>query len=284
MFKNDNITATNGKFTFPDLGDAYKEAIILTFIAVETVSIDYARKKLYPDGKVNKYSLDNLSKEMINVQKEVLDKSAKFVSFFDGSFQFEFSHGEIKRIESKFFKKKIDKYAYAINKMFEHIFALTCKYNVPDETVKRLSDNAKKVHEKMYSHSLEGQIIDVIFKTNVKIDIQSNGINRDGNGTIEGQPYGVVITLYALKELINNVTLDESKPTTLKFNTENHRLFVNADGSKKILNTIIDDTIVQINDTLDDNINNDTYNKELGHILYLILKNSIEKRSKKRGE
>lgn len=282
MFKNDNITAKDGKFTFPNLGDSYKETIMLTFIAVEAVSIDYARKKLYPDGKVDKYALDNLSKEMLDAQKEVLVKATHLCNFFDSTFQFEFVHGEVKRIESKFFKKNIDKYAYAINKMFEYISILTHKYNVPEKTVKRLSENAKKVHEKMYSNSLESQIIDVIFKTNVKIDIQSNGINRDGNGTIEGQPYGVIITLYALKELINNVTLDESKPTTLKFNTENHRLFVNADGSKKILNTIIDDTIIQINDSLDNNINNETYNKELGHILYLILKNSIEKRSKRR--
>lgn len=279
MFKNDIITAKDGKFTFPNLGDAYIESIMLTFIAIEEVSIDYARNKMYPDGKCNKYSFNNLSKEMLDIQKEVLDKATHLCNFFDSTFQFEFSHGEIKKIESKFFKKEIDQYAYVINKMFEHIFDLTYKYNVPDETVKRLSDNAKKVHEKMYSHSLEDQIIDVIL--NVKIDIQSDGKNRDGNGTIKGQPYGVIITLYALKELINNVTLDESKPTTLKFNTENHRLFVKADGSKQILNTIIDDTIVQINDTLDENLNNDTYNKELGHIVYQIIKNSIEKRSNK---
>lgn len=279
MYKNDSITAKDGKFTFPNLGDAYIESIMLTFIAIEEVSIDYARNKMYPDGKCNKYSLNNLSKEMLDIQKEVLDKATHLCNFFDSTFQFEFLHGEVKRIESKFFKKEIDQYAYVINKMFEHIFDLTYKYNVPDETVKKLSDNAKKVHEKMYSHSLEGQIIDVIL--NVKIDIQSDGKNRDGNGTIKGHPYGVIITLYALKELINNVSLNESKPTTLKFNTENGKLFVYASGNKKILNSIIDDTIVQINDTLDENLNNDTYNKELGHILYLIFKNSIEKRSNK---
>jgi hypothetical protein len=282
MFKNDNITATNGKFNFPDLGDAYKEAIMLTFIAVEAVSIDYARNKMYPDRKVNKYSFNNLSKEMLDAQKDVLNKATHLCNFFDSTFQFEFLHGEVKRIESKFFKKEIDKYAYAINKMFQYISILTHKYNLSDETVKRLSENAKKIHKKTYSSNLECLILDLIFDIKVKIDIKSDGSN--GNGTIEGQPYGLIITLYALKELINNIQLDESKPTTLEFNTKNDKLFVNASGKKKILNKIIDNTIIRVNDDMDENINNDTYNKELGHILYQIIKNSIEKRSKRRGE
>lgn len=281
MYKNDIITATNGKFTFPDLGDAYKEAIMLTFIAIEEVSIDYARNKMYPDGKCNNYSFNNLSKEMLDIQKEVLDKATHLCNFFDSTFQFEFLHGEVKRIESKFFKKEIDKYAYAINKMFEYISILKLKYNVPVETVKRLSENAKKIKEKIDSSNLDSLIQDLIFDLKVKIDIKSDG---KGNGTVEGQPYGLTIALYALKELINNVPLDESKPTILEFNTENDKLSVNASGSKTILNTIIDKTIIRLRDNLDMNINNDTYNKELGHILYQIIKNSIEKRAKRRGE
>lgn len=278
MYKNDSITATNGKFSFPDLGDAYKEAIMLTFIAIEEVSIDYARNKMYPDGKCNKYSLNNLSKEMLDIQKEVLDKATHLCNFFDSTFQFEFLHGEVKRIESKFFKKEIDKYAYAINKMFEYISILKLKYNVPVETVKRLSENTKKIKEKIDSSNLDSLIQDLIFDLKIKIDIKSDG---NGNGTVEGQPYGLTIALYALKELINNVPLDESKPTILEFNTENDKLSVNVSGSKTILNTIIDKTIIRLRDDLDMNINNDTYNKELGHILYHMIKELIEKRSNK---
>lgn len=281
MYKNDIITAKDGKFSFTDLGDAYIESIMLTFIAIEEVSIDYARNKMYPDGKCNKYSFNNLSKEMLDIQKEVLDKATHLCNFFDSTFQFEFLHGEVKRIESKFFKKEIDKYAYAINKMFEYISILKLKYNVPVETVKRLSENANKIKEKIDSSNLDSLIQDLIFDLKVKIDIKSDG---KGNGTVEGQPYGLTIALYALKELINNVPLDESKPTILEFNTENDKLSVNASGSKTILNTIIDKTIIRLRDDLDMNINNDTYNKELGHILYQIIKNSIEKRAKRKGE
>lgn len=278
MYKNDSITAKDGKFSFTDLGDAYIESIMLNFIAIEEVSIDYARNKMCPDGKCNKYSFNNLSKEMLDIQKEVLDKATHLCNFFDSTFQFEFLHGEVKRIESKFFKKEIDKYAYAINKMFEYISILKLKYNVPVETVKRLSENAKKIKEKIDSSNLDSLIQDLIFDLKVKIDIKSDG---KGNGTVEGQPYGLTIALYALKELINNVPLDESKPTILEFNTENDKLSVNASGSKTALNTIIDKTIMQLRDDLDMNINNDTYNKELGHIIYQIIKNSIEKRSNK---
>lgn len=278
MYKNDSITAKDGKFRFPDLGDAYKEAIMLNFIAIEEVSIDYARNKMCPDGKCNKYSFNNLSKEMLDIQKEVLDKATHLCNFFDSTFQFEFLHGEVKRIESKFFKKEIDKYAYAINKMFEYISILKLKYNVPVETVKRLSENAKKIKEKIDSSNLDSLIQDLFFDLKVKIDIKSDG---KGNGTVEGQPYGLTIALYALKELINNVPLDESKPTILEFNTENDKLSVNASGSKTILNTIIDKTIIRLRDDLDMNINNDTYNKELGHILYHMIKELIEKRYNK---
>lgn len=277
MYKNDIITAKDGKFTFPNLGDAYKESIMLTFVAVEAVSIDYARIKLYPDGKVNKYALDNLSKEMLDAQWEVLERSYRFSNFLDTTFQFDFSHGEVNKIESQFFKKDIDKYAYALHKMFEYIFALTCKYNVSDETVKRLSENAKKVHEKMYSNSLEIQIAELIFQARVAISI------KNGYGSIEGQASGLMIVLYALKELVNNIDLDASEATTLEFNTANDELLFDASGNKKILNNIIDKTIIRTRGNLD-NINNDTFDRELGHILYHMIKNLIEKRSKKRGE
>ena len=36
MFKNEEtITAKDGKFTFPNEGDEYKQAIMLTFLAIE---------------------------------------------------------------------------------------------------------------------------------------------------------------------------------------------------------------------------------------------------------
>ena len=271
MFKNDIITAKDGKFTFPDLGDAYKEAIMLTFVAIEATSIDYARIKMYPDGKVNKYSLDNGSKAMLDIQKEVQNKS---INLFDSTFQFEFSHGEIKKIESKFFKKDLEKYAYAINKMLKHIFDLTYKYNVPDETVKKLSDNAKRVHEKMYLDPLVPQIAEFIFQARVEISI------KNGHGRIEGQAFGLIIVLYALKELVNNIDLDASEPTTLEFSTAKDELFFDASGNKKILNNIIDKNIIRIRGNLE-NVNNETYNKELGHILYHMINNLIDKRSNK---
>lgn len=275
MYKNDIITATNGKFSFPDLGDAYKGAIMLTFIAVEAVSIDYARKKLYPDGKVHKYFLDDLSKEMMKLQKKVLDKSNNFVNFVDTTFQFEYRDREVKRIESKFFTKAIDQYAYVINKMFEYIFFLTCKYNVPDEVVIKLSDRAKKINEKAHSNTLEIQIAELIFQARVAISI------KNGHGRIEGQAFGLIIVLYALKELVNNIDLDASEATTLEFNTANDELLVDASGNKKILNNIIDKNIIRIRGKLE-NINNDTYDRELGHILYHMINDLIKKN--RRGE
>ena len=265
MFKNEEpITAKDGKFTFPNLGDAYKEAIMLTFIAVETVSLEYARIKVDSDKKVKKYSL------MLDAQKEIIKKSTNFSSFIDTTFQFEYTDGEVKRIESKFFKKDIEKYAYAINKMFEFIYMLARKYNISDEIVEKLCGKAKRFNEKMHGNTLEGQILDLIFQAEVEIII------KDGNGIIGGQQFGLIIVLYALKELVNNVDLDKSKPTTLEFKTENNKLSYNAAGNKKILNNILDKTITRTKSHLE-NINNDTFDRELGHILYHIIKNSIEK-------
>jgi hypothetical protein len=268
MYKNDNITATNGKFTFPNEGDEYMQAIMLAFVAVETVSVDYARIKMNPEKKVKKYSLDDLSKEMVKLQKKVLDKSNNFVNFVDRTFQFEYTDGKVKRIESNFFTKEIDKYAYAINKIFEYIFILTCKYNVPDEVVKKLSDRAKKINEKCMGNALEIEILELIFQADVEISI------KDGHGVIDGQTSGLIIVLYALKELINNIDLDESEATTLEFNTANDELFFEASGNKKILNNIIDKTIIRTRGNLE-NINNDTFDRELGHILYHMIKNLI---------
>lgn len=277
MFKNEEpIIAKNGKFSFSDLGDAYKEAITLTFIAVETVSADYAIKQMYPDKKMYKYLLDDLSKEMLKLQKKVLDRANNFVNFVDTTFQFEYKDGEVRRIESKFFTEEIDKYAYVINKMFEYILILKCKYNVPDEFIIKLGDSAKKINKVMHSNTLECQIYDLI--TEVEIQI------KDGKGIIGGKQFGLIIVLYALQELINNVDLDKSKPTTLVFNTKNDKLFIHASGNKKILNNIIDNTIIRVKSNLNEKVNNDSYNKELGHILYKIFKNSIEKRAKRRGE
>lgn len=276
MFKSEEpIIAKNGKFTFPNEGDEYMQAIMLAFVAVETVSVDYARIKMVPEKKVKKYSLDDLSKEMVKLQKKVLDKSHKFVKFIDTTFQFEYTDGEIKRIESKFFTKEIDKYAYAINKIFEHIFILTCKYNVPDEVVIKLRDRAKEFNEKMHGNALEIEILELIFQADVEISI------KDGHGVIDGQAFGLIIVLYALKELINNIDLEESEATTLEFNTANDELFVDASGNKKILNTIIDKTITRTRGHVE-NINNDTYDRELGHILYHMIKNLIKKN--RRGE
>ena len=153
MYKNDIITAKDGKFSFTDLGDAYKEAIMLTFIAIETVSLEYARIKVDSDKKVKKYSL------MLDTQKEIIKKSTNFSSFIDTTFQFEYTDGEVKRIESKFFKKDIEKYAYAIHKMFEYIYMLVRKYNISDEIVKKLCGKAKKISEKMYSNNLKCHVL-----------------------------------------------------------------------------------------------------------------------------
>lgn len=273
MYKNDFITATNGKFTFPNLGDAYKEAIMLTFVAIETVSVEYARIKVYPDKKVH-----NLSKEVLDAKKEILKKSTNFSGFIDTTFQFEYSHEEIKRLESKFFKKDIEKYAYAINKMFEYIYMLASKYNVSDEIVKKLCGKSKRFFEKMHSNTLECQILELIFQAKVKILITNE------HGILDGKAYGLIVVLYALKELINNIDLDKSKQITLEFNAVNDELFFDASGDKKILNAIIDDTIIRVRDKLDYNINIDTFDRDLGHVFYLMLKNLIEKRSKRRGE
>lgn len=279
MFKNEEtIIAKDGKFTFPNEGDSYMQAIMLTFIAVETVSADYAIIQMHPDKKGYEYLLDDVSKEMVKLQKKVLDRANKLVSFVDTTFQFEYKDGEVKRIESKFFTKEIDKYAYAINKMFEYIFILTCKYNVPDEAIIKLGDRAKRINEKMHSNNLECQILNLIFKAEVEILI------KDGKGIISGQQYGLIIGLFALQELINNVDLDKSKPTTLKFSTKNDKLVIDASGNKEILNNIIDNTIIRVKSNLNEKVNNDLYNKEIGHILYKIFKNSIEKRAKRRGE
>ena len=273
MFKSEEIiTAKDGKFTFPREGDSYKRAIMLAFVAVETISVDYARIKMDPEKKVKKYSLDDLSKEMMKLQKKVLDKSHNFVNFVDTTFQFEYKDGEVKRIESKFFTKEIDKYAFAINKIFEYIYNLVCKYNIPDEIVIKLSDKAKRFNEKMHGNTLEIQIAELIFQARVAISI------KNGHGKIEGQAFGLIIVLYALKELVNNVDLDESEATTLEFNTENDILVVDASGNKKILNNIIDKTIIRTRSNVE-NINNDTYDRELGHILYHMINNLIDKRS-----
>lgn len=273
MYKNDSITATNGKFSFPDLGDAYKEAIMLTFIAIEEVSIDYARNKMYPDGKCNKYSLNNLSKEVLDAQKEIIKKSTNFSGFIDTTFQFDFSHGEVKKIESKFFKKDIEKYAYAINKIFEYIYMLASKYNVSDEIVEKLCGKAKRFYEKMHGNTLEIQIAEFIFQSRVAISI------KNGHGRIEGQAFGLIIVLYALKELVNNIDLDASESTTLEFKTENDELIVDASGNKKILNNIIDKTIIRTRSNIE-NINNDAYDRELGHILYHMINDLIKKNRK----
>ena len=278
MLKNeDTITAKDGKFTFPNLGDEYKYAIMLTFVAIETVSVEFARIKVYPDKKVMKYSFDKLSKELLDAQKEIIKKSTNFSSFIDTTFQFEYTDGEVKRIESKFFKKDIDKYAYAINKLFEYIYMLARKYNISDEIVEKLCGKAKKFNEKIHGNTLEIQIAELIFQARVAISI------KKGRGSIEGQTFGLIIVLYALKELINNIDLDESEATTLEFNTANDELLFDASGNKKILNNIIDKTIIRARGNLE-NINNDTYDRELGHIFYIMLKNLIEKRSKRRGE
>lgn len=260
MFKNDFITATNGKFSFPDLGDAYKEAIMLTFVAIETVSKDYARKKVYPDKKVH-----NLFKEVLDVQKEIIKKSTNFSSFIDTTFQFEYTDGEVKRIESKFFKKDIEKYAYAIHKMFEYIYMVASKYNVSDEIVEKLCGKAKRFNEKMHGNTLEIQIAELIFQARVAISI------KNGHGSIEGEASVLMIVLYALKELVNNIDLDASEATTLEFNTANDELLFDASGNKKILNNIIDKTIIRTRSNIE-NINNDAYDRELGHILYQIIK------------
>ena len=271
MFKNEGtITAKDGKFTFPNLGDAYKEAIMLTFAAIETVSVEYAGIKVYPDKKVN-----NLSKEVLDAQKEIIKKSTNFSSFIDTTFQFEYTDGEVKRIESKFFKKDIDKYAYAINKLFEYIYILASKYNVSDEMVEKLCGKAKKISEKMYPNTLKCHVLELIFQAKVKILITNE------HGIFDGKAYGLIVVLYALKELINNIDLDKSKQITLEFNTANDELFFDASGNKKILNAIIDDTIIRVRDNLDYNINNDTFDRELGHVLSLMLKDLIEKRSNK---
>lgn len=112
-------------------------------------------------------------------------------------------------------------------------------------------------------------IIDLVYESKVKIEI------KNGNGIIDGQDVGLIIVLYALEELLNNVELNKSKPTTLEFKTENYKLFTNASGDKKILNNIIDNMIIQVKDNLDEKINNELYNKAfkaLGHILYQIIK------------
>lgn len=269
MYKNDIITATNGKFCFPDLGDEYKYAIMLTFVAIETVSLEYARIKVYPDKKVH-----NLSKEVLDAQKEIIKKSTNFSSFIDTTFQFEYTDGEVKRIESKFFKKEIDKYAYAINKMFEYIYMLASKYNVSDEIVEKLCGKAKRFYEKMHGNTLEIQIAELIFQARVAISI------KNGHGSIEGEASGLMIVLYALKELVNNIDLDASEATTLEFNTANDELLFDASGNKKILNNIIDKTIIRTRSNIE-NINNDAYDRELGHILYYMINNLIDKRSNK---
>lgn len=275
MFKSEEtIIAKDGKFTFPNEGDSYMQAIMQTFVAVETVSVDYAIIQMCQDKKDYKNFLDDASdasKEIRKLQKKVLDKANNFVEFVDTTFQFEYKDGEVKRIESKSFTEEIDKYAYVINKMFEYIFILTCKYNVPDEVLIKLSDRSKKFNEKMHSNALECQIIELVFRARVKILITNE------HGIINGKAYGVIVVLYALKELINNVDLDESETTTLEFNTVNDEPFFDASGSKKILNAIIDDTIIRVRGKLDNNINNEIYNKKLGHIFYLMLKNLIEK-------
>lgn len=274
MFKSEEpITAKNGKFTFPNEGDSYREAITLTFIAVETVSADYVIKQMYPDKKMYKYLLDDLSKEMLELQKKVLYRASNFVNFVDTTFQFEYRDGEVKRIESKFFTKAIDQYAYVINKMFEYIFFLKCKYNVSDEFIIKLGDSAKKINKIMHSNTLECQILDII--SDIEIII------KDGKGIIGGKQFGLIIVLYALQELINNVDLDKSTSTTLECSTKNDKILIYASGSKKILNNIIDNTIIRVKSNLNEKVNNDSYNKELGHILYKIFKNSIEKRSNK---
>lgn len=278
MYKNDIITAKDGKFTFPNLGDEYKYAIMLTFAAIEKVSVDYAIIKVNPDKKDMKYSFDNLSKEIIDAQKEIIKKSTNFSSFIDTTFQFEYTDGVVKRIESKFFKKDIEKYAYAINKLFEYIYMLARKYNISDEIVEKLCGKAKKFNEKMHGNILEIKIAELIFQARVAISI------KNGHGSIEGQSSGLMIVLYALKELVNNIDLDASEATTLEFNTANDELLFDASGNKKILNAIIDDTIMQVRDKLDYNINIDTFDRDLGHVFYLMLKNLIEKRSKRRGE
>lgn len=112
----------------------------------------------------------------------------------------------------------------------------------------------------------EEAIIYLVYESRVKIEIEN------GNGIIDGQDFGLLIVLYALEELLNNVELDKSKPTTLEFKTENHKLFTKASGDKKILNNIIDDIIIQVKDNLDEKLNNEIYNKVLGHILYQIIK------------
>lgn len=276
MLKSEEtIIAKDGKFSFPDLGDEYKYAIMLTFVAIETVSVEYARIKVCPDKKVMKYSFDNLSKEVLDAQKEIIKKSTNFSGFIDTTFQFEYSDEEIKRLESKFFKKDIEKYAYAINKMFEYIYMLASKYNVSDEIVEKLCGKAKRFNEKMHGNTLEIQIAELIFQARVAISI------KNGYGSIKGEASGLMIVLYALKELVNNIDLDASEATTLEFNTANDELLFDASGNKKILNNIIDKTIIRLRDDLDMNINNDTYNKELGHILYHMIKELIEKRYNK---
>lgn len=275
MFKNDIITATNGKFSFPDLGDAYKEAIMLTFVAIETLSVEYARIKVCPDKKVMKYSFDNLSKEIFDAQKEIIKKSTNFSSFIDTTFQFEYTDGEVKRIESKFFKKDIEKYAYTINKLFEYTYMLARKYNISDEIVEKLCGKAKRFNEKMHGNTLEIQIAELIFQARVAISI------KNGHGSIEGEASGLMIVLYALKELVNNIDLDVSEATTLEFNTAKDELLFDASGNKKILNNIIDKTILRTRGKLE-NINNDTYDRELGHILYHMINDLIKKN--RRGE
>lgn len=112
-------------------------------------------------------------------------------------------------------------------------------------------------------------IIDLVYESKVKIEI------KNGNGIIDGQDVGLIIVLYALEELLNNVELNKSKPTTLEFKTENYKLFTNVSGDKKILNHIIDNMIIQVKDNLDEKFNNEIYNKAfkaLGHILYQIIK------------
>lgn len=272
MYKNDIITAKDGKFTFPNLGDEYKYAIMLTFVAIEAVSVDYAIIKTDPDKKVMKYSFYNLSKEILDAQKEIIKKSTNFSSFIDTTFQFEYTDGVVKRIESKFLKKDIEKYAYAINKMFEYIYILAKKYNISDEIVEKLCGKAKKFNEKIHGNTLEIQIAELIFQAKVAISI------KNGHGSIEGQAFGLIIVLYALKELVNNIDLDASEATTLEFNTANDELLFDASGNKKILNNIIDKTIIRTRGNLE-NINNDTYDRELGHILYHMINNLIDKRS-----
>lgn len=269
MFKNDFITATNGKFSFTDLGDEYKYAIMLTFVAIETVSLEYAQIKVYPDKKVN-----NLSKEVLDAQKEIIKKSTNFSGFIDTTFQFEYTDGEVKRIESKFFKKDIEKYAYAIHKMFEYIYMLARKYNISDEIVEKLCGKAKKISEKMYSNNLKCHVLELIFKAKVKILITNE------HAIFNGKAYGVIVVLYALKELINNIDLDKSKQITLEFNTANNELFFDASGNKKILNAIIDDAIIRVRDNVDYSINNDTCDRELGHILYHMINDLIKKNRK----